>query len=239
MITPDDTIPAVLSVQAGRVTPLGPNGVPSGFVKMPVKGPVKVGVQGLEGDAQADLSVHGGLEKAVYAYAAARYADWLDRFPEHQAVLKPGAFGENLTVSGLDENDICAGDVHAIGSVRLQVCQPRQPCFKFALRFNDSRMPNAMMKSGHSGWYYRVLQEGSLTAGDTMRLIDRPNPNLPFSTLIAAVYRGQASPEDLARIAAADGVAQWLTLSAKRTLRESSVAARLRPSRSTAGTARD
>lgn len=232
MSAPDHTIATVLSVQAGRVAPLGPDGVPSGFVKLPVSGPVNVGTLGLDGDAQADLSVHGGPEKAVYAYAAGRYADWLNEFPEHETRLKPGAFGENLTISDLDENGICAGDVHAIGSARLQVCQPRQPCFKFALRFDDSRMPGAMMRSGHSGWYYRVLQEGSLSAGDTIRLIGRPNPELRFSTLVSAVYRGQASPEDLARIAAADGVARWLKLSAERALKGPSTATRLRPSQS-------
>lgn len=221
----DVGLPRVVSVQVGDIAPLGPDGVPSGFVKRPVSGPVPVGTLGLQGDRQADLRVHGGLEKAVYAYAAARYGEWLADFPHHAARLVPGAFGENLTIAGMVEADIRAGDVHAIGTARLQVCQPRQPCFKFALRFEDNRMPRSMVKTGRSGWYYRVIEEGLIHAGDSVRLVDRPNPDLRFETLIAVVYRGQASAEDLARIADAKGVASWLRAGARRALSESGAAA--------------
>lgn len=120
----------VLSIQTGRAATLGPYGVNSGFVKSGVDGAVEVGLLGLAGDEQADLSVHGGPEKAVYAYAAAHYAAWSQDYPEHADRFRPGSLGENLTIEGLDESDICVGDVHLIGDVRLQVCQPRQPCFK-------------------------------------------------------------------------------------------------------------
>lgn len=212
--------PVVQSVQVGRVASLGPKGVPSGFVKRPVTEPVRVGLLGLEGDEQADLSVHGGPEKAVYGYAAGRYQEWIADFPEHAARFTPGAFGENLTIANLAEDDICVGDVHEIGTTFLQVCQPRQPCFKFALRFDDSRLPRAMVKSGRSGWYYRVLREGRIAPGDKLRLVDRPNPDLPFTTLVRVAYRGEAGPEDFARIARAAGAASWLRASARRSLGE-------------------
>lgn len=212
--------PTLLSVQVGRPAPLGPEGVPSGFAKRPVSGPVRVGRLNLEGDAQADLRVHGGPDKAVYAYPATRYDEWRADFPEHGERLTPGAFGENLTIAGLVEADLCAGDVHAIGTALLQVCQPRQPCFKFALRFADNRMPRAMVKSGRSGWYYRVLQEGQLEAGDPVRLVERPHPQLGFETLIRIVYRGQATLEDLEQVATADGVARWLQLGARQALHD-------------------
>lgn len=221
-----DELPTVLSVQVGMPAPLGPEGVPSGFVKRPVPGLVRVGWLNLDGDAQADLRVHGGPDKAVYAYPASRYAEWLADFPEHSGQFTPGAFGENLTIAGLVEADLCAGDIHAIGTAKLQVCQPRQPCFKFALRFAENRMPRAMVKSGRSGWYYRVLEQGALQAGDPVRLLERPHPELAFETLIRMVYRGEAEPDDLERIARAHGVARWLQLGARQALRDSRDTAR-------------
>ena len=105
-------------------------------------GPVRVTALGLEGDEQADHSVHGGLEKAVYAYSVANYTAWRLDYPQHAAVLVLGAFGENLCIDGLlRETQVCVGDVHRIGSSRLQVSQPLQPCFKLALRFADKLMP--------------------------------------------------------------------------------------------------
>jgi MOSC domain-containing protein YiiM len=210
--------PRVHSVQVGGVAPLGPHGVPSGFVKTPVAGPVQVRTLNLDGDRQADLTVHGGPDKAVYAYPMAHYAAWRADVPEHAAKLLPGAFGENLTLDGLVEDDLCAGDVHAIGSAVLQVAQSRQPCFKLGLRFDDNRLPRRMVRAGRSGWYYRVLKEGVLQAGDAVRLIERPNPTLPFAALVTVVYRGQASAEDLEKIAAAEGVAEWLRVGAARAL---------------------
>lgn len=217
--TPLSQTPVLASIQVGTIAPLGPEGVPSGFVKRGVAGPVRVGRLNLEGDAQADLSVHGGVEKAVYAYASSRYGEWLADFPHHAARFVPGAFGENLTIDGMDETAICAGDVHAIGSARLQVCQPRQPCFKFALHFEDVRLPNAMVRSGRSGWYYRVVEEGVIAPGDSVTLVDRPNPDVDFTSLVALVYRRQASLDYLARLAEAEGVADWLKESAAQSLR--------------------
>ena len=167
-----------------------------------------VGPLSLDGDEQADLTVHGGAEKAVYAYAAAHYPDWAAQFPALN--FTGGAMGENFTISGMTEKDICVGDVHAIGTALLQVCQPRQPCFKFSLRHNNSHLPKAMVKSGHSGWYYRVLQTGSLQAGDALILHERPNPDFPFTRLVEIIYRKRATREEIVRMAEMSGLAsQW------------------------------
>jgi len=206
------------SVQCGVVAPLGPEDVPSGFVKRPVDGPVTVLTLGLQGDAQADLRVHGGPEKAVYGYAASQYPNWLADFPEHGGRLTPGAFGENLTIEGIDEADLCVGDVHAIGDAVLQICQPRQPCFKFALRFEDRRMPAAMVQTGRSGWYYRVLQEGAIQAGDPVRRTARPHPDLPFLRLVQMIYHGVATEADLRKLAEAEGAAGYIRKIARRSL---------------------
>jgi MOSC domain-containing protein YiiM len=162
------------SVQVGRIAPLGPDGVMSGFVKKPIQGSVEVGPLGLAGDEQADLEVHGGPDKAVYACSLDNYAVWKTAFPQYEALLVPGGLGENLTIEGIAENNVCMGDHVQIGTAVLQVSQPRQPCFKFALRFEDVAMPRAMVKNGMSGWYYRVLKPGSVATGDEVRLLERP-----------------------------------------------------------------
>lgn len=208
----------LLSVQCGPVAPLGPKSVPSAFVKSPVMGPVQVEPLGLVGDSQADLTVHGGPDKAVYAYAAAHYPRWAADFPDHAHQFIAGSVGENLTIDGMAEDRLCVGDVHAIGSARLQVCQPRQPCFKFALRFGNDRLPNAMLRNGRSGWYYRVLQPGLITAGDSVTLVDRPHPAFAFDRLVAIVYRGQATLEELAALAQMAEVPEKIRLSAQRRL---------------------
>jgi len=198
----------LISVQTGRAAPLGPGGVPSAIVKHTRDGTVAVGPLGLEGDEQADLSVHGGAEKAVYAYAASHFPDWARQFPDLD--FTGGAMGENLTIAGMEEANICVGDIHAIGTVLLQVCQPRQPCFKFALRHANSKLPKAMVRSGQSGWYCRVLQTGTLTAGDAVELRERPNPDFPFVRLVEIVNHGRPTMAELARMADMQGLArQW------------------------------
>ncbi len=126
--------------------------------------------------------------------------------------------GENLTIAGIDEADICVGDVHAIGSTRLQVCQPRQPCFKFALRFGNDRLPHAMIRNGRSGWYYRVLQPGIVRAGDSVTLDERPNPDFAFNRLVAIVYHRGATLEDMTRVAAMAEVASEIRRQAQRVI---------------------
>jgi MOSC domain-containing protein YiiM len=200
----------LLSVQTGRTAPLGPDEVPSAFVKTARQGPVAVLRLSLDGDEQADLSVHGGPEKAVYAYAAAHYPDWAQEFPHLATHFTGGAMGENLTVSGLQESDICVGDVHQAGSALLQVCQPRQPCFKFALRHDNKYLPKAMVRNGFSGWYYRVLRVGQLEAGDKLILQDRPNPDFAFTRLVEIIYHGKATVDEIRRMTELEGLAsQW------------------------------
>jgi len=193
--------PRLQSIQTGIIAPLGPEGVPSGFVKRERSGTVAVTAHGLDGDMQADLSVHGGSEKAVYAYASAHYPAWSAEFPALTGAFNGGAMGENLTIAGMEERDICLGDVHAIGSVLLQVCQPRQPCFKFALRHDEKMLPKAMIRNGHAGWYYRVLQEGALRAGDTVSLHDRPHADFPFTRLVEIINHNVGTRAELLRMA--------------------------------------
>jgi len=148
--------------------------VVTGIHKQPVDGPVQVGTLGLDGDEQADLTVHGGLAKAVYAYPFEHYAFWAQ---QRRAALKrdeplpPGSMGENLTLRGLLERDVWIGDRLLIGSVVLEVTEPRNPCFKFSAKMGFSHAAKMMVQAGCSGFYLRVVQTGQLQAGDTVTLV--------------------------------------------------------------------
>ena len=200
-------IARIASLRVGRIAPLGPERVASAFIKDAVAEPVMAGALGLDGDHQADLSVHGGPEKAIYAYPSARYPDWAGAFPDLAPRFVAGAMGENLTVDDMVEDDLCVGDVHAIGGALLQVCQPRQPCFKLALALGEPRLGKHMVGTGHCGWYYRVLREGPIAAGDTVMLADRPNPAFAFPRLVTIVNRGGATLPELQDLAAMPGLA--------------------------------
>ncbi len=144
------------------------------FYKEPVTGPVHVFTTHIDGDAPGDPKNHGGVEKAVFAYAATHYPDWraeLDR-PE----LSYGMFGENLTVAGLSEDNVCIGDTYAIGTVRVQVAQPREPCWKLARRLRDASLVKRVQANGRTGWHHRVLTEGEIAPGMPVVLLGRPYP---------------------------------------------------------------
>jgi MOSC domain-containing protein YiiM len=201
---------AIVSVQVGQVAPLGADAVASGFVKSPVTGPVAVGRLGVAGDAQADLRFHGGLDMAVYLYPSKHYASWRRELPEHAALLVPGGFGENLTTLGLDEDAICLGDVLRTGSALLQVTQPRQPCFKLALRFADPRLPQMMQQTGRTGWYARVLEGGVVESLSPIIVTERLNPAWPVSRLVRLIAQHSAALEDMVELSDLPGLAtRW------------------------------
>ncbi len=148
---------------------------PTGIFKTPVKGPVKVGTLGLRGDVQADLTVHGGTEKAVYAYPSEHYEYWKEQL---QIELPFGMFRENLTTQGLLEESVHTGDSFQVGSAELIVTQPRFPCYKLGMKFNSMETVKHFQLSGRRGFYLAVLKEGEIVAGDQIREIT-PNPNGP------------------------------------------------------------
>ncbi len=165
----------ILSVNVGepRQIDVGGRLVLTSIVKHPVKGPVTLRGYNLEGDRQADLRVHGGPAKAVYLYASEHYAYWRDQLREELAEY--GAFGENLTAEGLIEDQVSIGDQYRFGSAVLQVSQPRMPCFKLALRFGRSDMVRRFWASGYSGFYFSVVTEGVMQAGDpVVKIADGP-----------------------------------------------------------------
>lgn len=143
--------------------------ISTGIFKEPTAGRVRLGKLNLAGDGQADLNAHGGVHKAVYAYPFEHYAHWehaLDR-----ADFACGQFGENFTVQGLLEDAVCIGDVFQVGSARVEVSQPRTPCYKLGVRMGRPTFPKAFMESGRTGFYLRVLEEGEVGAGDVIECV--------------------------------------------------------------------
>ena len=146
----------------------------TGFFKTPVSVPIYVSATNLDGDGQADLLNHGGADKAALAYSADHYPKWREelRIPD----MPFGAFGENLTIAGLTEESVCIGDIFRVGSVKFEVSQPRQPCWKLARRWRMHELTGLVIRNGRSGWYFRVLEEGNIAPHMPITLIDRPNP---------------------------------------------------------------
>ena len=208
----------LVSVHVGRIGALGAESEPSAFVKGALAGPAEITELGVAGDEQADRSVHGGPDMAVYAYPFRHYAAWSADHPELAGKFAAGAFAENLVLDGPVESDVCVGDIHALGEVRLQVCQPRQPCFKLALRFEAPKLPKAMVQNGRSGWYYRVLTPGRVAPGAALTLAARPNPDFAFARLIEIVNHGSASEAELRRMATMEGLAEKLRRKAAESL---------------------
>jgi MOSC domain-containing protein YiiM len=145
--------------------------VSTGIFKEPVEGRVRVRTLNLEGDRQADLSVHGGTHKAAYGYPAEHYEYWRAQFPEMN--LGWGMFGENFTASGLLENEAHVGDRLRVGSALVMVTQPRLPCYKLGIKFGRADMVKRFLESRRTGFYFSVLEEGEAGAGDAVELVSK------------------------------------------------------------------
>lgn len=163
------------------------------FLKSEIQGPVWLGTENLAGDRQADRRVHGGPDKAVCVYPAAHYPVW--RAELGLATLADGGFGENFTVGGACEADVCIGDVYRIGAAIVAVSQPRTPCWKISRRWGCAELTARVRDTGRSGWYLRVMQEGFVAAGQFMELVERPFPRwtVAEANRLMARDRGEAA----------------------------------------------
>ena len=164
--------------------------------KDPVDGLVHVSSLNLDGDKQSDLSVHGGPEKAVYAYPREHYEYWRRELPGTD--LAWGAFGENFTTEGLLETDIRIGDRLRVGSAEFLVTQPRMPCFKLGIRFGRDDMVKRFLRSGRSGFYLAVVREGDVARGDSLEFVGRDEHGVTVAD-VASLYASDRDNEDLLR----------------------------------------
>ena len=182
-------------MQCGRphTYPDGPGGAPwQSALGRAVVEQSHVGALGLDGDEVADTEHHGGADKAVFAYPLAHYPRWAeDLGPGRLAV---GAMGENLVVEALDEDGVCIGDTVRIGTVTLQVSQPRRPCWKPGRLAGVDDLQRRTIATGRTGWYYRVLAPGVLRRGDTLELMTRPHPSWTVARANAVIHHGEGGP---------------------------------------------
>ncbi|HJT54977.1 MAG TPA: MOSC domain-containing protein [Ktedonobacteraceae bacterium] len=188
----------VISVNVGQPREVRWQGqtVMTGIFKEPVAGRVVVGQYNLAGDRQADLTVHGGLERAIYAYPAEYYHFWREQFPEIELLW--GMFGENLTIEGLLDDTVHIGDRFQIGSAQMVITQPRIPCYKLGLKFGRDDMPKRFLKSGLTGFHFAVLKEGHVTAGDSITLLHRDEQQVKVAD-ITRLYKEDKYNLDLLR----------------------------------------
>ena len=212
------TTPLLVSIQVGLPRWHGRPGADdpmdrpweTGFFKQVVEGPRWLGRTNLVGDGQADLVNHGGPDKAVLCYAASHYPGWraeLER-PDPSAssgqVLPHGAFGENFTIEGLTEETVCVGDSYRVGEAIVQVSQPRQPCWKLAWRWRMKELTALVERSGRTGWYVRVLDEGEVCAGQPLKLLERPYPEWTVARASQVMRGRRQDPEAAGALAACE-----------------------------------
>jgi MOSC domain-containing protein YiiM len=179
----------ILSINVGlpKAVLIDGEQIQTAIFKAPTAGSMKVTKLNLKGDQQADLSVHGGPDKAVYVYSWENILYWRQQLQRED--LGPGSFGENLTVEGLLDQEVAIGDELEAGTARFQVTQPRLPCFKLAARIGLPGFPKVFLQSGRTGFYLRVLEEGVISAGDSIRRIEVQGPRRVTVAEFTKLYR--------------------------------------------------
>lgn len=220
----DDAKPnSVLAVSTGRAI-LFANGESSAIHKSSVSS-VSVGVLGFAGDEHGDPKRHGGAEKAVHQYPIEHYRHWAAQGIDAGLLDAPGTFGENITSIGMTEDTVCVGDVYRVGDdgVVLQVSQTRVPCWKLGVRFKRPTLAADVQHTGRTGWHYRVLSAGTITAEDSFVLVERPHPAWTLSRLTHALFVDKMNREDLAEIAALSELSDSLKETASKRLDRSAV----------------
>jgi MOSC domain-containing protein YiiM len=202
----------VVSVRVGKVTQYERpawdhiQGRPyhTAFRKAEVAGAIYVGPLGLAGDEQADKKFHGGPEMAVLMYAGSHYPGW--RALEGLEGMGPGGFGENLTVTGLEETEVCIGDVLEVGGTRMQVSSPRGPCADISRRWDREWLLKKVVERRHTGWYLRILEPGEVKAGDRVRMVERVHDGWTVDRILRLRY---VTPHDVAGLHEASTLAAF------------------------------
>jgi MOSC domain-containing protein YiiM len=190
----------VISVNCGLPREVLWHGRPvtTGIFKEPVEGRVALRKLNLDGDRQADLTVHGGADKAVYCYASEHYGYWRNELPGRD--LPAGSFGENFTTEGLVDAEVKIGDRFSVGKAEVVVTQPRLPCYKLGIKFGSDEMVRRFLASGRTGFYLKVAREGEVGAGDEIRRTGREEGSVPFSEITRLYVVKNFGKDDLAAL---------------------------------------
>lgn len=187
------------------------NGVETSAIgKRPREGIVQILTDGFAPDEQADRRVHGGPEMAVHLYPFDHHAFWEEHLGGHELLCEPGAFGSNLAVADIDETQVHIGDRFRLGSALLEISQPRQPCWKIEHRFQRKGMVTAIIKTGRSGWYFRVIERGNTQAGDMLERVELGHEEWSVARTFACLVAGKASRQELKELSQLDRLAPKL-----------------------------
>jgi MOSC domain-containing protein YiiM len=197
----------VISVSVGLPKELvsGDRSITTGIIKTPVSGPIRVRTLNLDGDRQADLTVHGGVDKAVYLYPSEHYEFWQQELGKK---LSWAAFGENLTVAGLLETDVSIGDQLRIGTAVLAISQPRLPCYKLAAKFQREDIIQRFLDSRRTGFYARVIQEGELQTGDSIAIVHEDPARLTIREITDVYVTKNPDRKQIERVLSVSGLAR-------------------------------
>ncbi|APG49067.1 MOSC domain-containing protein [Phaeobacter porticola] len=190
----------------GSVQSPWPDQPASAIHKTRVDGIQRIDIEGFIGDLQADLTVHGGVDKAIHHYASDHYGLW-QREGEIPSTVTPAAFGENIASVGMTEDTLCIGDILRLGTATVQISQGRQPCWKLGRYSENKKMPYLFQKTGRTGWYYRVLEPGAAQTHDEIRLIERRNPGWSVQRVTQARLTRKVSADDAGFLAEMDDLA--------------------------------
>ena len=196
-----------VSLFIGSITLLPESGRPTGMFKYPVGDSLHLSSQGFAGDEQADRRVHGGPDKAVHLYPGVHYGRLAQAFPEAASRLKPGSLGENISSPTLDESRVRIGDVFRLGEALLQVCQPRNPCWKIDARFGVEGMAAYIAEHHLAGWYFRVLRPGVVAPSDTLDIVEPGDDRLSLAQALQLWHSHRPPPLALRQLAATPGIA--------------------------------
>ncbi len=200
---------------AARAGVLEPGGERSAILKRPHR-QVRVSVNGIVGDEQADRRYHGGPDQALHQFAIGSFTTLVQAWPTLAGIAVPGSIGENLSCPQLDETQVCIGDCFRIGEIEVQVTQPRRPCSKIDARFGVHGLARFILAQRMPGWYLRVLRAGELAVGDALTLIARPNPEVTLARLLALNAQHRPAKSELQQLIDCAGLgADW-----RRRLRE-------------------
>lgn len=167
----------------------------SAIAKQPLVGKVRIAATGVAGDEQVDLKHHGGPDMAVHHYPLDHHDAWREEIGDHPMLDQPGSFGSNLAMTGLMEDQVLLGDRFRLGSALLEVCQPRQPCWKIEHRFGAKGMVKRIMRTGRCGWFYRVIEAGEAEAGDSFTLVEPGLADWSMARIFEAIW-GSNTPQD-------------------------------------------